>query len=224
MTMWIESGGGPLIMFPSATAGRWRGGFGAGEAAAAAPEAAADYDDTDYGWACAVHDLIAVGQLYGHEAIVFGDLSLPTTWQTVSTREGVVARLDWTDQGDDVLDAMVLGLRSVGNRALSDQQGTIDLIVRDLHEADPSVHENELASDGLANSLKQWVVGPSANLTVRLTGGEYVIFDSAYEGSDPGSVVRVALEPGTYQIKSGFYRPQPGTCFRLHWFRSDAFA
>ena len=222
MSKWIESGGGPLIMLPSKNAAFWRGGFAAGEAAAAAPIAAADYGGTDYGWACAENDLIGVGRLYGAEAIVFNDLSLPTAWQPLSGREGVVVRVDWSDERAETLDALVTELTRVGRRALMDQENTVDLLARDLGEGDaPRADPDAPPGDLEAMSLKQWALGPSANLRIVLSGGKYLLFDSAYEGGDPGPAIRLALEPGDYRIRSGFYRPRPATCLRLHWFHPN---
>src|SRR5688572_29719437 len=92
---WIASLGGPLVMLPASSVREWRGGDGGCATSFGCPALGTEQGGTDYDWACAVKDLIAVRQIYGREAVVLNDQDLVTTWRQVSGGEAIIARA-WT--------------------------------------------------------------------------------------------------------------------------------
>jgi len=211
-TEWIQSLGGPLIMLPSSSLPRWRGGFGASEVGTGMPPLGTAEGGTDYDWACSVNDLIAAPSAYGDVAFVLNDHPLSTTWRQISSREGVVARAWVADQPEDVLSGMIAGLTDRDRLQLVEPDDVIDQMARDV-----SVSEAD-ATD-MAQRLKVWARGGSARLTVVAQGGEYVIFDSVEEGADIRESLTVRLDPGHYEILSGWHRFDAENTFVLHWIK-----
>ena len=201
---WIDSLGGPLIMLPAASLPHWRGSFGASEVGVGATPLGTDEEATDYAWACAVNDLIAVQSAYGDAAVILNDQPLGTTWRQISSGEGVIARVDTTDQPRSVLSEIVAGLTDLDRRALLTPDETIDQIAYDAESA---------------KALKVWARGGSARLNVSLRGGGYRIFDSVDEGIDLRESLAFRLDAGVYEILSGWHRVDAQTAFVLHWLR-----
>jgi Immunity protein 21 len=212
-TSWIDSLGGPLMMLPASSLSKWRGSSGASEMGTGMPALGTDDGGTDYDWACAVNDLIAVRRIYGDVALVLNDQPLGTTWRQISSREGVVARAWTADQPRPVLSRMLAGLTDPDRLRLFEPDDVIDQIARDRGGSDSPEGGDAMDVD-LARALKGWARGESARLSVPFRG-EYTIFDSVAEGTDIRESLTLRLDPGLYEILSGMHRfdsETPSSC------------
>jgi hypothetical protein len=169
-----------------------------------------------------VDGLIAVRSFHGRAAVVLNDQPLTTTWRPVCGSEGFIARALWSDGPYAALSRMLAELTDLGQTGLADPDRAIDQMVADFSGPEPRSPYWEETATRMAASCKRWVRGPSARIRTRLTAGEYLIFDAAADATNIDESLDVRLEPGEYEIVSGWHRADAENCFVLHWIRRPA--
>jgi hypothetical protein len=200
-----------MVMLPTSSLPKWRGCFGASEVGVGAPPAGTADGGTDYDWACSVNDLIGILPFYGDVAVILDDHPLRTTWRQISSSEGVVARPFVANQPDDVLSRIVSGLDDVDRRRLLTPDDEIDQMSRDS-SASPAADEH-------ANAMRRWARSGSACLRTDFLAGDYTIFDSVDEGTDVRQSLVLRLDPGLYEVLSGWHRFDRENVLVLHWIK-----
>jgi len=109
---WVESGGGPLILVPTAHLSQWRGVGGPSEG------------ETDYQRACEVADSVGVVAVGSGDGLILGDEPLPTAWVPNESGGGVLVRWVYADSEAAVVDY----IRGGGQNDVVPESGTsVDL-------------------------------------------------------------------------------------------------
>jgi hypothetical protein len=101
--LWIESGGGPLILIDSELASEWggiSGNYGS-------PESISDYER-----ACAVDDYLGVVDLRRGTALVLGDEPMRTSIVTVEPNDVLVVRWVWAPNERKIVESLPMALVS----------------------------------------------------------------------------------------------------------------
>ena len=99
--VWVESGGGPLLLLDQGLAEHWTGIFTPG----ADPEED-PLEGTDYGRACEVEDYLDIIDIGLGQGVVLGGEPAPTTWWPLPEGGGLLVRWLGAEREEDVIAAV----------------------------------------------------------------------------------------------------------------------